>query len=32
MPALVEEAVEKLGGIDILVNDFLCSQEAPSGE
>jgi NAD(P)-dependent dehydrogenase (short-subunit alcohol dehydrogenase family) len=29
MPALVEEAVEKLGGIDILVNEFPLASEAP---
>ena len=29
MPALVDEAVEKLGGIDILVNEFPLSGEAP---
>ena len=29
MPALVEEAVSHLGGIDILVNEFPLSGEAP---
>jgi NAD(P)-dependent dehydrogenase (short-subunit alcohol dehydrogenase family) len=29
LPALVEEAVDKLGGIDILVNEFLLSAETP---
>jgi NAD(P)-dependent dehydrogenase (short-subunit alcohol dehydrogenase family) len=29
LPALVEEAVDKLGGIDILVNEFVLSAEAP---
>lgn len=29
MPALVEEAVKRLGGIDILVNDFPAQIEAP---
>jgi len=29
LPALVEEALDKLGGIDILVNEFLLSAEAP---
>lgn len=29
MPALVEEALDKLGGIDILVNEFPFSVEAP---
>lgn len=29
LPALIEEGVEKLGGIDILVNEFLLSAEAP---
>ena len=29
MPALVEEAVERLGGIDILVNDFPLQADAP---
>jgi NAD(P)-dependent dehydrogenase (short-subunit alcohol dehydrogenase family) len=29
MPALIEDAVEKLGGIDILINDFPLHVEAP---
>jgi len=29
MPALVEEAVERLGGIDILINDFPLQADAP---
>ncbi len=29
LPALVEEAVEKLGGIDILVNEFPLASESP---
>lgn len=29
MPALVEEAIEKLGGIDILINDFPLQPDAP---
>lgn len=29
LPALIEETVDKLGGIDILVNEFLLSSEAP---
>jgi NAD(P)-dependent dehydrogenase (short-subunit alcohol dehydrogenase family) len=29
LPALIEEAVNKLGGIDILVNEFLLSAESP---
>jgi NAD(P)-dependent dehydrogenase (short-subunit alcohol dehydrogenase family) len=29
MPALVEEAVKQLGGIDILVNEFPLNGEAP---
>jgi len=29
MPALIEEAVEQLGGIDILINDFPLQAEAP---
>jgi 3-oxoacyl-[acyl-carrier protein] reductase len=29
MPALVEEAVERLGGIDILINDFPLQPDAP---
>lgn len=29
MPALVEEAVDKLGGIDILMNDFPIAADAP---
>ena len=29
MPALIEEAVERLGGIDILFNDFPLQPEAP---
>ena len=29
MPALIEEVVEKLGGIDILVNDFGLQPDAP---
>ncbi len=29
MPALIEEAVERLGGIDILVNEFPLSGDAP---
>ena len=32
MPALVEDAVEKLGGIDILVNDFPLQPEEPLGQ
>jgi len=32
MPALVEEAVERLGGIDILINDFPLRVEAPLGD
>jgi NAD(P)-dependent dehydrogenase (short-subunit alcohol dehydrogenase family) len=29
MPALIEEAVERLGGIDILINDFPLQAEEP---
>jgi NAD(P)-dependent dehydrogenase (short-subunit alcohol dehydrogenase family) len=29
MPALIDEAAERLGGIDILINDFLLQTEAP---
>jgi len=29
MPALIEDAVERLGGIDILINDFPLQAEAP---
>jgi len=29
MPALIEEAVERLGGIDILINDFPLHAESP---
>lgn len=32
MPALVEEAVEKLGGIDILVNEFPLQPDTPLGD
>jgi NAD(P)-dependent dehydrogenase (short-subunit alcohol dehydrogenase family) len=32
MPALVEEAVDKLGRIDILVNEFPLNPEAPIGD
>lgn len=32
MPALVEEAVDDLGGIDILVNEFPLRPEAPLGD
>lgn len=32
MPAVVEEAAEKLGGIDILVNDFPLQPDAPLGQ
>jgi len=32
LPALIEEAVDKLGGIDILVNEFLLNGEAPIAE
>ena len=32
MPALIEEAVERLGGIDILINDFPLPVEAPLGD
>ena len=32
MPALVEEAIDKLGGIDILMNDFPISADAPLGD
>jgi len=29
MPALIEEAVDRLGGIDILINEFPLHAEAP---
>jgi len=29
MPALIEEAVERLGGLDILINDFLPQMDVP---
>jgi len=32
MPALIEAAVERLGGIDILINDFPLQAEAPLGD